>query len=357
MAFPEVVGHERLRDLLARAATRGHVPPSLLFSGPEGVGKKTLALALARRLLCERAPVGLADAAGDPPEACGECRHCRRVGRAVAGLPAARAEAAQSPDEATRLNHRLHPDLLLIEPWRTGIKIEQVRETVGEVAGLPFEARRRVVIIDDAHLMTEPAANSLLKSLEEPPPTSHVVLVSAAPQALLPTIRSRCQVLRFGRLPLQLLARHLQAVHGLEADEARLRAGLAAGSLGAALAFESGAYRALRDQLLELLGALEGSGTVERLEAAERLAEEDDAQLALTTLRSLLRDVAVLRAGAGQVLLNSDVAGRLETLARGPLGARAARLAEAVAETRVALRGNAYKSLALDVLLERLAGA
>jgi DNA polymerase-3 subunit delta' len=357
MAFPEVVGHERLRDVLARAAARGHVPPALLFSGPDGVGKKTLALALGRRLLCERAPVGLAEVDGEPPEACGECRHCRRVAHAVAALPAARAEAAAGPDEATRLNHRLHPDLLLIEPWRTGIKIEQVRETVREVAGLPFEARVRVVILDDAHLMTEPAANSLLKSLEEPPPTSHLVLVSSAPQALLPTIRSRCQVLRFGRLPLALLAHHLQATCGLEAGEARLRAGLAAGSLGAALAFESGAYRALRDQLLDLLGALDASGVVERLEVSERLAEEDDPQLALATLRSLLRDVAVLRAGAGQALLNTDVAPRLEALARGPLGARAARLAEAVAETRAALRGNAYKSLALDVLLERLAGA
>lgn len=348
--MPEILGHEALRQVLARAASRGRVPPALLFSGPDGVGKKTLALSLASRLLCEQPSSADARVAG-----CGACRACRRIAQALQRLPAARAEAAGANDEPTRLNHRLHPDLLLVEAWRTGIKIDQVRESVREIAGLPFEARVRVVVLDDAHLMTEPAANSLLKSLEEPPRTSHVVLVSSAPQALLPTIRSRCQTLRFGRLPEALLARHLHERHALDAEEARLRAGLAAGSLGAALAFESGAYRELRDQLLALLLTLREAGVPERLEAGERLSELDDPQLALTTLRALLRDVAVLHAGAAGNVLNADVAPSLAELARGPLGARAARLAEAVGETRVALRGNAYKPLALDVLLERLA--
>ncbi len=346
----EIIGHERLRQLLARATAQGRLPPALLFAGPDGVGKKTLALSLAARLLCEQP-------AAEALRGCGACRACRRVQQAVERLPAARGEAAGANDEPTRLNHRLHPDLLLVEAWRTGIKIDQVREAVREIAGLPFEAAVRIVIIDDAHLMTEPAANSLLKSLEEPPRTSHVVLVSSAPQSLLPTIRSRCQLLRFGRLPEALLASHLQDRHGLEPGEARLRAGLAAGSLGAALTFESGAYRDQREHLLGLLASLVEASVTERLEAADRLAELDDPQLALTTLRSLLRDVAVLHAGAPSAVQNADVTARLVELARGPLGARAARLAEAAGETRVALRGNAYKPLALDVLLERLSAA
>ncbi len=348
--MPEIVGHERLRHVLARAAAQGRLPPALLFSGPDGVGKKTLALSLASRLLCEQP-----EQPSTALQGCGACRACRRLAHALERLPGMRTAAAGATDEPTRLNHRLHPDLLLVEAWRTGIKIDQVRESVREIAGLPFEARVRVVILDDAHLMTEPAQNSLLKSLEEPPRTSHVVLVSSAPQSLLPTIRSRCQTLRFGRLPEALLAQHLHAQHGLPADEARLRAGLSAGSLGAALAFESGAYRDLRDQLLTLLGALPDAGVAERLEAADRLAELDDPQLALTTLRSLLRDLALLHAGASSLVLNVDVAARLVELARGPLGAGAARMAEAAGETRIALRGNAYKALALDVLLERLA--
>lgn len=346
MSFPEVLGHERLRAILAQAAAAGRVPPAMLFSGPEGVGKKTLALALARRLLCT---------AGPAQEACGVCTHCARVGRALATLPEQRDQAAERTDEPTGLNHKLHPDLLLVEAWRTGIKIEQVRACVGEIAGLPFEARVRVVIIDAAHLMTEPAANSLLKSLEEPPATSHVVLVTAAPQALLPTIRSRCQVLRFGRLPVTVLAAHLERAHGLEHDEARLRATLASGSLGDALAFEAETYRDLRERLLGLLEGLDGAAASARLDAAEHLAEQDDPMLALSVLRGLLRDLAVLRAGAPQVVLNADLLPRLEPLAMTALGARAVGLAEAVGETRRALRGNAYKPLAFDVLLDRLA--
>jgi DNA polymerase-3 subunit delta' len=347
MAFAEVLGHERLKELLARAVARGRVPPALLFSGPEGVGKKALALVLARTLLCERAA----------PEACGACTHCRRLARAMEHVPAQRREALEQPDEPSRLNLRLHPDLLLVEAWRTGIKIEQVREAAREIGGLPFEARARVAIFDDAHLMTEPAANSLLKSLEEPPASSHIVLVTHAPQALLPTIRSRCQVLRFNRLPTPLLERHL-ASRGLGAAEAHLRAALATGSLGAALAFESEAYRALRDDLLGLLEAAQRASPLERMEAAERLAEQDDPVLALTTLRSLLRDVAVLAAGAGAALvLNADALERLSALARGRLGRSAAAAAEAAGEAGLALRANANKLLTFDVLLDGLVPA
>lgn len=346
MSFPEILGHDRLRAILAQATTARRVPPAMLFSGPEGVGKKTLALAVAQRLLCLHGPA---------QDACGTCTHCRRIGRSLAALPEQRQQAAERTDEATGLNHKLHPDLLLVEAWRTGIKIEQVRECVGEIAGLPFEARVRVVIIDAAHLMTEPAANSLLKSLEEPPATSHVVLVTSAPQALLPTIRSRCQVLRFGRLPAALLATHLERAQGLAPEEARLRATLAAGSLGDALVFEAETYRDLRERLLSLLEGLDQAPAIERLEGAEQLAEQEDPLLGLTVLRSLLRDVAVLRAGARQVVLNTDLVARLELLAASALGSRAGALAEAVGETRRELRGNAYKPLAFDVLLDRLA--
>src|SRR6185295_17465602 len=108
------------------------------------------------------------------------------------------------------------------------------------------EGRARAFVVDDAHLMTEEASNALLKSLEEPPPTSHVMLVTASPQALLPTIRSRCQTLRIGALPAPLIEAHLREV-GIDADDAQLRASLSGGSLAQALAFESSGYRGVRD--------------------------------------------------------------------------------------------------------------
>jgi DNA polymerase-3 subunit delta' len=322
MGFAEIIGHERVKTILSAALRHGRLPPALLLSGPDGVGKKALALATARALVCERG-------GGD---ACGQCAAC---GRALRGL---------------------HPDLMLVEPDGATIKIDRVREVAREISGRPFEARARAFVIDEAHLLTEQAANALLKCLEEPCPTSHVLLVSAAPQALLPTIRSRCQTLRVGSLPPALLADHLVTHRGLSADEARLRAVLSGGSLGAALAFEPEAYRGLRDGLLVLLEALPGQGPLERMEAAEKLADVEDLPLALTALRALLRDLAALACGApDRAALNADVLPRLQALARGPLGRRAGLLASAVGETREALRTNANRLLSMDVLLDRLA--
>src|SRR5438477_4022037 len=202
MPFPSVLGHETVKGLLARALATGRLPPALLLTGPEGVGKRTLAIEVARGLLCDKGP-------GEP---CRECRTCLRTARAI------------------------HPDLMIVVPEtatgflaRETIKIEHIRDAMREIAGLPFEARARLVVIDEAHTMTEQAMNALLKSLEEPPATSHLVLVTASPQALLPTIRSRCQTLRLGPLPASVLESHLEQSHGLSHAEARLRAALSGG--------------------------------------------------------------------------------------------------------------------------------
>ena len=205
-------------------------------------------------------------------------------------------------------NFRLHPDLVLSEGWwltKTGrpraepeIRVDQVRDLIGEIAGTPFEARRRVFVIDDAHTMNESAQNALLKSLEEPPPRSHVILVSSAPLGLRQTIRSRCQMLRFGPLPRAAVAAFLAERHGVPADGGPRRGPRSpGGSPGAALAFESEAYGRMREGLIGLLERAEALDPLARMEAAEALEQSEDPALLLTTLRSLLRDVAALRAG------------------------------------------------------------
>jgi DNA polymerase-3 subunit delta' len=314
----EILGHEWAQGLLRRAVAQGRVPPAVLLSGPDGIGKRTLALAVARALVCEKSDGWT----------CGECGPCIR---AMKGL---------------------HPDLMAIEAATSVIKIEQIRDLIRQILGRPFEARSRAFVIDDAHLMTEEASNALLKSLEEPPASSHVFLVTASPQALLPTIRSRCQELRLSPLPTAVLEEQLRKK--LPPEEARLRAALSAGSLGHALSFESEAYRSLRDELLGLLEGLGRMGPLERMETAERLAEQDDPVLALTTLRSLLRDLVALHAGVrSDAVLNADVAHRLVPLAKA-LGKRASALTEAVGEVRVALEGNANRLLSMDLLMDTL---
>lgn len=322
MAFASVLGHERAKEILAGALAQRRLPPAVLLCGPRGVGKRTLALAVGRGLLCE--------GGGEIP--CDACPSCRRAQRGI------------------------HPDLVLVDPEGATIKVDRIREVAREIASRPFEASARAFVLDDAHLLTEQASNALLKSLEEPCPTSHVFLVTASPQALLPTIRSRCQTLRLSALPSSLLQEYLQQRLGLSSDQARLRAALSGGSLGAALAFEAEAYRTLRGEVLALLEGLGRLGPLERMEAAERMADLEDPDLALTALRSLLRDAAALGAGAPpEAALNADVVSRLQGLARGPLAARAVALADAVSETREALRGNANRLLSMDVLVDLLA--
>jgi DNA polymerase-3 subunit delta' len=311
----------------------------MLFAGPDGVGKKTLALAVAQATLCEKAP---------RPEPCGDCLACRKVSAASSAerLQDLRQEADQHPDEDLYRNLRLHPDLVLAEGWwltKTGrpraepeIRVDQVRDLIAEIAGAPFEARRRVFVIDDAHTMNESAQNALLKSLEEPPPRSHVILVSAAPLGLRQTIRSRCQLVRFGPLP-RAAAAALRAERGEPRErEAEVR---------------------VREELLSLLERAEGLAVADRLAASETLEQSEDSTLLLTTLRSLLRDVVALRAGAAAGdLVNAEVADRLVPLASGRLGERAGAIAEQAADARFILRGFGNRLLTFDLLVDALAG-
>jgi DNA polymerase-3 subunit delta' len=325
MPFADVLGHDHVKTVLARLIERSRLPGALLLAGPSGVGKKKLALEVACALVCES------------PSAAGACARCHACLRSARGI---------------------HPDVFLIEPaTANAMKIDQVRDAVRDILSRPFEGRARAFVLDEAHLLTEEASNALLKSLEEPPPTSHVLLVTASPQTLLPTIRSRCQILRVGALPPTVIEGYLCERAGLPPEEARLRASLAGGSLGQALAFESEAYRSVREGVLRLLERVPAGDPLARLDSAQWMEEQESLDLALLAMRSLLRDTAVaVSADAGARLLNQDLAPRIETLARGPLGARALAAWEATAEAQEALRGNANKALTMDVLMDAVAG-
>jgi DNA polymerase-3 subunit delta' len=327
MPFRAIMGHRPVRDLLARAVSRGTVPPSLLFAGPEGVGKRLTALALAQALNCEH-PIESPDAPG-APDACGTCSACRRVARGV------------------------HADVLVVEPGDSGaIKIEQVRDAVERAAYRPFEGRRRVVIVDDAEALGVPAQDAILKTLEEPPPASVFVLITDRPDVLLPTVRSRCQRVRFGALTAAEVAGVLVRDHGVAAAEAHAAAAASGGSVGRALEGSADEAMEARAAAAALLRAAAGSTDPRRRLAGAKMlgaADRDDLSRRLLALSSLIRDLGLLSSSApAGGLANADLEADLRSLARAFDGARAVRAFATVDRALWALDRNASPKIVAD---------
>jgi DNA polymerase-3 subunit delta' len=335
MPFRDVKGHGRLVALLARSIARDTLPPSLIFSGPAGVGKRLVATATAQALNC-LAAVRAADLELD---ACGRCAACARIARGV------------------------HPDVLVIQPGETGsIKIEQVRQMIEATGYRPFEGRRRVVIIDEADALVVQAQHALLKTLEEPPSSSIFLLITARPDALLPTVQSRCPRLRFQPLTADEVAAILVAGGRGETD-ARAVAAIANGSVGVAMNARVEDMAAAREMAVQVL-----SQTATNPDAARRSAvsqalagpagstpiDRDGLAIVLRAMASLIRDVAAVGTGtSGSALANPDLGATLGRLAayRGDRGVRAF---STIDEALVALDRNASVKIVADWLAVQL---
>jgi DNA polymerase-3 subunit delta' len=307
LSLSSVAGHARLTTRLAQAIVRETLPPTLLFAGPAGVGKFLTARAVAATLNCQ-SPVR--SATGLAIDACGKCRSCDRIARDV------------------------HVDVLTVEPdERTSIKIDVVRDVLSRTGFRPFEGRRRVVIIRDADTMEVAAQNALLKSLEEPPPSTVFILTSAVIGVLLPTVRSRCMRLRFGRLTEAEIAAVLERDYDVAPGDARSAAALAGGSIGHALALGTSDLGVLQAFALSILRQAASTQSVQaRLQSATELAgssgrkerSREEIGVILRLAASMLRDIEVLNGGGDERLLaNPGVADQLRSLQRAFSGARA----------------------------------
>jgi DNA polymerase-3 subunit delta' len=357
MPIKDVIGHRRVVRLLARSVVRGSLPPSLIFAGPAGVGKRLTALAMAQAVNCtapitctapiinERRPGLEAGESGQPDliefDACGTCAHCTRIARGV------------------------HGDVLIVEPGASeSIKTEQVREVIDRAAYRPFEGRRRVVIVDEADALVASAQNALLKTLEEPPSASMFVLVTSRPDMLLPTVRSRCPRLGFRALSPQDIAMALMQ-RGHNETQACAIAATADGSLGRALEMTASDLVQAREVAQQVLaGAAASDDPRRRVECARELVSNtggggatDREKLAshLRAMASLLRDVELLSTRADvRALANADVQPGLEPLLHAYGGGRGVRAFSAIDRALVALDRNASVKIVADWLVLQL---
>lgn len=282
MAFSDIWGHDQIRQRLQRALQSGELSHAYLFVGPEGVGKRFTATTFAKALCC---PQSVADS-------CDRCSICRRI------------------DQGT------YPDLIVVVPQGEVMKISQVRELRQMVALRPFEGTRKVIILDGADRLGTEAANALLKVLEEPPGVTTFLLIASQLKAILPTIVSRCQVVRFSPLPPHVLSTLLQERHNLPPAEAQLLTSLAQGSLGWALQADMETLLQRRHTALQVLETA-FRGEIDALFAlAERcFHEREEAKLLCETLLSLSRDLAILQMVHDPAfLIHKDIQERLQLL-------------------------------------------
>lgn len=316
-----LVGHEWAVRLLRQAVESKAVSHAYLITGPTGVGRTTLARALAASLLCQNE--------GGAP--CGNCRACRLV---------------------TSGNH---PDLHIVESEGVGasLKIEQVRELQRQLALTPTEGHWRVVILRRFEEATTSAANALLKTLEEPP--SYVVLAVLANDAdrLLPTIVSRCQRIPLRPLPVALVRQALVERWNAAPEQAELLAHLSGGRLGwAVCTLTDDAALRRRTQHLDDLDRLLGAPVTERFAYAERLARSPVAiQETLDLWTGWWHDVLLLAAGTDGLLTNVDCEDTLRDHARRFGVECSSAMVEALRSAADRLKRNANPRLTLEVLL------
>lgn len=338
MPFRTLFGHGPTLALLSRAIQAGTLPPSLIFAGPSGVGKRRAALACAQALNC-LSPVSDADALIH--DACGDCASCRRIARGM------------------------HPDVSLVVPGENGsIKIDAVREEIRKTAYRPFEARRRVIIFDEAEALGEDAQNALLKTLEEPPAGSVLILVTAQPHQLLPTVRSRCPVIRFAPLEPDDVAAWLMREQQVPDARARAVAALARGSLAVARDTADTGVEQVREAAERvLLAVADARDPRQRLEATRDLvgkgkgtgaSEREALATHLHALAALLRDLGALGTGRTAGLVNSDLQGSLGRMVERFDAARTLRAFAAVDEALLALEKNASPKIVADWVVLQL---
>lgn len=342
--FDKFIGNNHIKEVLRRLLASQRVPNALLFAGESGVGKKHFALELAKSFVCQN-PTNF--------EACDVCASCRRADKFT--FP-----KSDDRDAFKKVIFSEHSDIGLINPYNKHILVDAIRDTETEANFRPYEAKARFFIIDEADKMNDSASNALLKTLEEPPATSHIFLITSRPDALLPTIRSRCQTLRFAPVETKEIENYLVQTKQFAPADAALSAKLSGGKLGNALETDLEKFRARRNAMLKVLESiLIKENRAELLRIAEEMNDaknKDDYEVRLDILQTLIHDVWTIRNNAGEkLLINLDIISELRKFAENSDQKKLAAWLAEIETLRENLAVNVNRKIAADALFMQMA--
>ena len=315
MRFDSFIGNRKIIERLRVKLREGRFPHGLIFSGPEGVGKHTCALMLAKALNCTNA---------QPGDFCGQCSSCRKIGSGT------------------------HSDVITIsvEDEAKQIKIAQIRQVLSVLNLKPLEGRNKVFIIDPADLLNAEAASALLKGLEEPPENSFFILITVNVHELLLTVRSRCQVYNFTPLTLDEVRRH-----GVT-DELTVR--WSQGSIGRARALDIVRLTSEREILIDFLETVM-TATQEQFRdllgvSAEIGRAKQDFESRMAILAVIIADVLYIKENIPQKVVNVDIQERLAKLAVRSSVDRLVRMSEFLRFIESSLKTHVNRQMLTDVL-------
>jgi DNA polymerase-3 subunit delta' len=285
MAFSDILAHQKQIMTLKRALERDRLHHAYLFLGPDGVGKNTVALALAAALHCSRMEW----------DTCGQCHECLRIGDGT------------------------HPDVRVVSPekGKREITIVQMRNLQRMMELRSFSGKKKIAIIDPARLMNYHAQNSLLKTLEDPPGDALIVLIDHSTGNLLSTVLSRCLRLYFPLLPVEQAARILIQRHGWSEEQANVMAAVTGGSVGEALAADPGELLDRRREWIMRFSSLSGGDLRGAMVLAEEVARDrEKAVRFLQWVKDWYRDILVQQSGGTEAMINNrDMVDRVREVA------------------------------------------
>ncbi|HYP50265.1 MAG TPA: DNA polymerase III subunit delta' [Pyrinomonadaceae bacterium] len=341
--FDKLIGNNHVKEILQRMLRARRVPNSLLFMGADGIGKREFALETAKAFVCQNPT-----AAHEACDACGACRRAEKV-----NFPNSRDK-----DDNEKIFFSEHPDIGLLRQAGKFITVNQMRELETESNFRPYEAAARFFLIDDAEKMNEAAANALLKTLEEPSTTAHIFLITSRPAALLPTIRSRCQTLRFAPVEAKQIEGFLESKKQFSVSDAELLSKFARGSVGRALELDLGKFRERREAMLKVLESLSGKpNRAVLLKTAEEICDakiKDYYENFLEILETLIHDLWTLRLGKDEIV-NADLKPKLERLSENAEAARLSAWLTEIETMRENFTVNLNRKIATDALFMQMA--